>query len=158
MEICKYYDSIASDAMGMEFDSILSNESDRDYITGYDFREYVGSRYYLMRDYIKAFESIASYLQTGDLYARCLESAEIETDSFLGSIIAGKKPLELLAYYNRLCELNRQRGYYNDEVDHLRSLPIIERFIIVCERQALLWWQMEIESLPERWESLEVAK
>ena len=158
MEICAYYDSIAGDAMGMEFDSILSDESDRDYIAGYDFREYVGSRYYLMRDYIGAFESIADYLQRGDLYARCLEASEVETDSFLGSIIAGLKPLDLLACYKRLCELNRQRGYYNDEVDHLRSLPIIEHFIIVCEKQALLWWQMEIESLPEYLESLEMAE
>lgn len=157
MEICKYYDSIAADAMGMEFDSILNNESYRDYIAGYEFAEYVGSRYYLMRDYIRAFESIADYLQEGDLYAYCLEVAEINTDSFLGSIIAGLKPLELLAYYNKLCELNRRRGYYNGEIDHLRSLPIIDHFIIVCEMQAFKFWQLEIESL-EYLESLEMAE
>lgn len=155
MEICKYYDSIASDALDMEFDSILNDGSARDYIAGLEFTEYVGSRYFLMQDYIHAFESIADYLQQGDLYARCLEVAEIKTDSFLGSIIAGLKPLDLLAYYKKLCKLNRGRGYYNNEIDHLRSLPILEHFIIVCEKQAFGWWQMEIESIAEHLESLE---
>lgn len=144
MEICKYYDSIASDALGMEFDSILNDESARDYIAGLEFAEYVGSKYYFMRDYLKAFESIADFLQKGDLYAHCLEIAEINTDTFLGSIIAGLRPLDLLAYYEKLCNLNRGRGYYNDEIDYLRSLPMLENFIIKCEAQALKWWRMEI--------------
>lgn len=150
MGICKYYDSIASDALGMEFDSILNDGSARDYIAGLEFAEYVGSRYYFMRDYIAAFESIAGYLQEGDLWRRCLEAAEISADSFLGSIIAGLKPLDLLTYYKKLCKLNRGRGYYNDEIDHLRSLPILENFIIVCEKQAFKWWQMEIRMLESK--------
>lgn len=149
MEVCRYYDSIAADAMDMEFDSILNDESHRDYIAGLEFAEYVGSHYYFMRDYLRAFESIADYLQEGDLYMRCLEAAEIDTDSFLGSIIARLKPLDLLAYYSRLCKLNRQRGYYNDEIDHLRSLPIIENFIIVCEKQAFNLWQFEVNNIAE---------
>lgn len=143
MGICKYYDSIASDALGISFDEIVASEAHRDWCAGYEFSEYVGRHF--MRDYINAFESIADYLQEGDLWQRCIEVAEIDADTFLGGIIAKGKPLEILAYYNRLCELNRERGNYNDEIDHLRSLPMLEHFIMVCEMEALKLWQCEIE-------------
>lgn len=158
MVICNYYDNIAEYVFGISFNEIVASEAHRDYIMGLEFTEYVESRYYFMRDYINAFESIADYLQESDLYAYCLESAEIEIDSFLGSIIAGLKPLDLLAYYKRLCKLNRGRGYYNDEIEHLRSLPILEHFIIVCEKQAFKYWKMEIESIADNLEYLEIAK
>lgn len=145
MGICNYYDSLAEEALEISFNEIVASEQHRDWCAGLEFAEYVGSSYYLMRDYLRAFESIADYLQEGDLWRRCLEAAEIDTDTFLGCIIAKSKPLEVLAYYNLLCELNRERGYYNDEIDHLRSLPVIEHFIIVCEMEALKWWRCEIE-------------
>lgn len=149
MGICDYYDSLAEEALEISFNEIVASEAHRDWCAGYEFAEYVKSRYYFMRDYLRAFESIESYLQEGDLWRRCLESAGIETDSFLGSIIAGLKPLDLLAYYKRLCKLNRGRGHYNDENEHLRSLPMLDHFIIVCEMEALKWWQCEIESAHE---------
>lgn len=145
MGICDYYDSLAEEALEISFNEIVASEAHRDYIMGLEFTEYIESRYYFMRDYINAFESIADYLQEGDLWLRCLETAEIDADSFLGGIIAKSKPLEVLALYNRICELNRGRGYYNDEIEHLRSLPVLEHFIIVCEMEALRWWQCEIE-------------
>lgn len=149
MGICNYYDSLAEEALEISFNEIVASEAHRDWCVGYEFSEYVGSRYYFMRDYIKAFENIADYLQEGDLWQRCIEAAEIDTDTFLGGIIAKGKPLDILAYYNRLCELNREHSYYNDEIDHLRSLPVLDRFIIVCEMESFKWWQFEIESAHE---------
>ena len=159
MGICKYYDSIAANAMGKSFDSIIHDEGDRAYIVSYEFAEYVGNSYCFMRDYTRVFERIASYLQEGDLYKHCLEIAEIDADSFMGSKIAGSKPLELLAWYEKLCKLNRQRGYYNDEIWHLQSLPLLESFIITCVNESLKFWQMEVEYMPELWEmeALEAA-
>lgn len=145
MEICDYYDSLAEEALGISFDEIVASEQHRDWCASYEFSEYVGTRYYLMRDYLRAFESIARYLQEGDLWLRCIEAAEIDTATFLGSIIAKSKPLEILAYYNRLCDLNRKRGNYNDEIDNYRSLPVLDRFIMACEMEAFKWWKMEIE-------------
>lgn len=145
MGICDYYDSLAEEALGIGFNEIVASEAHRDWCAGYEFSEYVESSYFLTRDFLRAFESIAGYLQEGDLWQRCIETADIDADTFLGGIIAKGKPLEILAYYNRLCELNRERGYYNDEIDHLRSLPVLEHFIIVCEMEALKWWQIEIE-------------
>lgn len=149
MRICNYYDSLAEEALEISFNEIVASEQHRDWCANDEFAEYVASRHYLMRGFLKAFESIADYLQEGDLWRRCLDAAEIDTDSFLGGIIAKSKPLDVLAYYNRLCELNRDRGYYNDEIDNLRSLPVIDRFIIICEMEAFKWWQIEIETANE---------
>lgn len=155
MEICKYYDSIAAEVMGKDFESILNNDSDREYIASYDFYRYIFESHCFMRDFIYSFESIADYLQEGDLYYWCQEALDIDADSFLGSIIARLKPLELLEYYRKLCDLNRKHGYYNNEVDHLRSLPVLESFIMICVDMSIKHWQIEAENLPEYLKSLE---